>query len=61
MFSFLSLAAILITIIVFCLVFLLGNSYPRRTKYFLIGIIAILLIIFLWVVLKIFINPLKYV
>lgn len=61
MFSFLSLAAILITIIVFCLVFLFGNSYPQKTKYVLIGIIAILLIIFLWIVLEIFINPLKYV
>lgn len=52
MFSFLSLAAILITIIVFCLVFLFGNSYPQKTKHVLIGIIAILLIIFLWIVLE---------
>ncbi|OYR95514.1 hypothetical protein CBF60_07215 [Lactobacillus taiwanensis] len=61
MFSFLSLAAILITIIIFCLVFLLGNSYPKKTEHILISIIAILLIIFLWVVLELFINPLKYV
>ncbi|OYR87198.1 hypothetical protein CBF56_08310 [Lactobacillus taiwanensis] len=61
MFIFLSLAAILITIIIFCLVFLLGNSYPKKTKHILISIIAILLIIFLWVVLELFINPLKYV